>query len=77
MGFGSEPSATTVGGRPGFRVTGTINDPQGNGRLDFVAYLVRRADGRRTALLTFFCAPGRCDDGVIERVAGSVTFPSP
>jgi len=77
VGFGSEPSATTVGGRPGFRVTGTINDPRGNGRLDFVAYLVRRADGRRTALLTFFCAPGRCDDEVIDRVAGSVTFPSP
>jgi len=74
VGFGSEPAPTTVGGRPGFRVTGTINDPRENGRLDFVAYLVRRADGRRTALLTFFCAPGRCDDAVIERVIGSVTF---
>ncbi|MEV5409316.1 serine/threonine-protein kinase [Thermopolyspora sp. NPDC052614] len=74
VGFGSEPTAATVGGRPGFRVTGTINDPQQGGRLDFVAYLVRRAQGQPTALITFFCAPGRCDNSMIDRVVGSVAF---
>ena len=74
VGYGAEPAAATVGGRPGFRVTGTINDPQQNGRLDFVAYLVRRGQGEPTALFTFFCAPGRCDNATIERVIGSVSF---
>jgi len=74
VGYGTEPTAATVGGRPGFRVTGTINDPQQNGRLDFVAYLVRRDQGQPTALFTFFCAPGRCDNATIDRVIGSVSF---
>jgi serine/threonine-protein kinase len=69
----AEPSATSVGGRPAFRVTGTISDPGQNGTLEFTAYVVRR-DDKPTALLTFFCAPSRCDKNAMDHVVSSVAF---
>ena len=54
-------------------MTGTISDPAQNGTLEFTAYVVRR-DDEPTALLTFFCAPGRCDKAVMEHAVSTVTF---
>jgi serine/threonine protein kinase len=70
------PEATTVGGKPAFKVIGVANGPQPAERLDFTAYLVRQDTGSETVLITFFCAPAKCDHGLIDHMVYTVKFTS-
>ncbi|GAA3822029.1 hypothetical protein GCM10022226_48030 [Sphaerisporangium flaviroseum] len=74
--FASAPTTTTVAGKPAFRLTGVVNDPGQQGRLDVVAYIVGRGQGRPVALITFFCPPAKCDQSLIDKVIGSARFTS-
>ncbi|GII60126.1 hypothetical protein Skr01_02110 [Sphaerisporangium krabiense] len=74
--FASAPTSATVGGRPAFRLTGVVNDPAQQGRLDLVVYIVSRGQDKPVALLAFFCPPARCDQTAIDRVTSTTTFPS-
>ncbi|XVQ11035.1 serine/threonine-protein kinase [Spirillospora sp. CA-255316] len=73
VGYSGSPSPQTVGGRPGYRLDGTLSDPQQGARLDFRAYVLPRA-GSPTAFLTLFCAPGHCDDKTMNHIVSSVRF---
>jgi serine/threonine-protein kinase len=72
--FASAPTTATVAGKPAFRLTGVVNDPAQQGRLDLVVYIVGRGPGQPVALLTFFCPPARCDQTQIERLVASTQF---
>ncbi|MDP9861585.1 MULTISPECIES: serine/threonine-protein kinase [Streptosporangium] len=61
-----------VGGRPAVRLEGSITDPQRGGKLEFLGWAVERPD--EPALMIYFCAPGRCDDGLANRLVRSVSF---
>ncbi|GII83853.1 hypothetical protein Ssi03_18430 [Sphaerisporangium siamense] len=74
--FASAPTSATVGGRPAFRLTGVVNDPAQQGRLDLVVYIVSRGQDKPVALLAFFCPPARCDQTAIDRITSTTTFPS-
>ncbi|MCT9929994.1 protein kinase [Planotetraspora sp. A-T 1434] len=76
VGFSGVPVATTVGAKPAFKIAGLVSDPQQGGRLDFQAYVVRQDTGDTTVLITFFCAPGRCDQQLIEHMVNTVAFTS-
>nr|WP_063818105.1 serine/threonine-protein kinase [Herbidospora sakaeratensis] len=67
------PEPTSVGGQPGFKVSGFLSDATGAGRLDFRSYLVTRA-GQPSALMTFFCPTAKCDDTMITTMISSVKF---
>ncbi|MFC4532351.1 serine/threonine-protein kinase [Sphaerisporangium dianthi] len=74
--FASALTTDTVAGKPAFRLTGVVNDPTQQGRLDLIVYIVGRGQGRPAGLLVFFCAPGRCDQPVIDRILAGLTFTS-
>ncbi|GAB1817152.1 serine/threonine-protein kinase [Herbidospora sp. RD11066] len=67
------PQPTTVGGQPGFKVSGFLSDSTGAGRLDFRTFLVTRT-GKPSALMTFFCPTAKCDDTQITTIVSSVKF---
>ncbi|MCW2876648.1 MAG: Serine/threonine protein kinaselike protein [Sphaerisporangium sp.] len=75
--FASAPTTATVAGKPAFRLTGVVNDPGQQGRLDLVVYIVGRGQGQPVALITFFCPPAKCDQTLIEHVIGSARFTGP
>nr|BFE88427.1 hypothetical protein GCM10020093_110280 [Planobispora longispora] len=70
----SQVVQVSVGGQPGVRLEGAIADPQRGGQLDFIGYAVERPD--EPALVIYFCAQGRCDDSLANRLVRSVSFPS-
>ncbi|WP_246060255.1 serine/threonine-protein kinase [Herbidospora galbida] len=67
------PEPTSVGGQPGFKVSGFLSDAAGAGRLDFRSFLVTRT-GQPSALMTFFCPTAKCDDTMITTIISSVKF---
>lgn len=70
----SEVVQVLVGGKPAVRLEGSITDPQRGGKLEFTGWAVERAD--EPALMIYFCAPGRCDDALANRLMRSVSFPA-
>ncbi|MEV6984657.1 protein kinase [Sphaerisporangium sp. NPDC051017] len=74
--FASAPTSATVAGSPAFRLTGVVNDPGQQGRLDLVVYIVNRGQGRPVTLITFFCPPAKCDQAQIDRLLGTTAFTS-
>jgi serine/threonine protein kinase len=74
--FASAPTTDTVAGKPAFKLTGVVNDPGQQGRLDLVVYIVGRGQGQPVALIAFFCPPAKCDQTMIDHVIGSVQFTS-
>ncbi|WP_405139414.1 serine/threonine protein kinase [Sphaerisporangium sp. NBC_01403] len=74
--FASAPTTATVAGKPAFKLTGVVNDPAQQGRLDLVVYIVGRGQGQPVALIAFFCPPAKCDQTMIDGVLGSVQFTS-
>ncbi|RCG28186.1 serine/threonine protein kinase [Sphaerisporangium album] len=72
--FASAPTSATVAGSPAFRLTGGVNDPGQQGRLDLVVYIVNRGQGRPVTLITFFCPPAKCDQTQIDRLLGTAAF---
>ncbi|MFD8528774.1 serine/threonine-protein kinase [Streptosporangium canum] len=70
----SEVVQVLVGGKPAVRLEGSITDPQRGGKLEFTGWAVERAD--EPALMIYFCAPGRCDDALANRLVRSVSFPA-
>ncbi|WP_248959555.1 serine/threonine-protein kinase [Sphaerisporangium perillae] len=74
--FASALTTATVAGKPAFKLTGVVNDPTQQGRLDLVVYIVGRGQGQPVVLMAFFCPPGKCDQSMIDNVLGSVRFTS-
>ncbi|MEO3813518.1 protein kinase [Sphaerisporangium sp. B11E5] len=72
--FASAPSTATVGGRPAFRLTGVVNDPSQQGRLDLVVYIVSRGEGQPVALIAFFCPPAKCSATTMDHLIGTLKF---
>ncbi|GAA1513928.1 hypothetical protein GCM10009677_53840 [Sphaerisporangium rubeum] len=72
--FASAPSTATIGGRPAFKLTGVVNDPAQQGRLDLVVYIVGRGQGQPVALIAFYCPPAKCDATAIDHLLGTLTF---
>ncbi|MFC4585011.1 serine/threonine-protein kinase [Sphaerisporangium corydalis] len=74
--FASAPTTASVAGKPAFKLTGVVNDPGQQGRLDLVVYIVGRGQGQPVTLITFFCPPAKCDQTMIDRVLDSAQFTS-
>ncbi|MFC6085022.1 serine/threonine-protein kinase [Sphaerisporangium aureirubrum] len=72
--FASAPSTATVAGRPAFKLTGVVNDPAQQGRLDLVVYIVSRGQGQPVVLIAFFCPPARCSATAMDHLIGTVAF---
>jgi serine/threonine-protein kinase len=72
--FASAPSTATIAGRPAFKLTGVVNDPSQQGRLDMVVYIVSRGEGRPVVLIAFFCAPAKCAPGTMDHLISTVKF---
>jgi serine/threonine protein kinase len=58
-----------VAGRSAARMEGSISDPLGGGRMEFVGFAIDRP--RTPALMIYFCVAGSCDDSLVDRVVHS------
>ncbi|GGK88810.1 hypothetical protein Sme01_02040 [Sphaerisporangium melleum] len=74
--FASALTTATVAGHPAFRLTGVVNDPAQQGRLDLIAYIIGRGQGRPVGLIAFFCPPGGCDQPTIDRILTTLQLTS-
>ncbi|MET8158629.1 protein kinase [Sphaerisporangium sp. NPDC005289] len=74
--FASALTTDTVAGKPAFRLTGVVNDPAQQGRLDLIVYIIGRGQGQPVGLLAFFCPPGKCHQPTIDHTLTTVAFTS-